>query len=228
MLSLVQSLCSDLTGSECRAPRLSDWCLVAPAQGNIGVDIADVASGGAGVVLPVNVKAYGSHFLTGLERRSRYGGMSSQMVGYGMGGGVGAGWGIPFVGTRGVGKLPDGIKKKILKRIGKATQSKIEEYARDLVFSGVSGGTRIIAGPDVKGELTTDDFHGSFVTVSAFSANFVVNGVSFGLVIVSKSRPVLQMSDLVYARAFGLMGGVGLATSLDLEASGIVYRVGFL
>jgi hypothetical protein len=40
--------------------------------------------------------------------------MSAFMSGYGAGRGAGAGWGIPFVGAKGMGKLPDGIRKKVL------------------------------------------------------------------------------------------------------------------
>lgn len=48
------------------------------------------------------------------------------------------------------------------------------------------------------------------------------------VVIVAKSKPVLDASDIIHARAIWLMLGTGQATSLDIEASGMVYRVGFI
>lgn len=227
MLDFARSLCSGVTGSRCRPPSPSDWALVAPSQSSIGVDVFDTVTAGAGAVIPVNVRAYGSSFSSGLERRARHGGMSSQMTGLGVGAGGGPGWGLPFAGARGVGKMPDGIKKKVIEKVGGAAQGKIEELLRNSLFEGVSGGTRLVQGPDASGELTTSDFHDSWVTIASFGANFVVNGVTFGVVFISKNKPVLTSYDLIHARAIGLMGGVGLATSLDLEASGMVYRVSF-
>lgn len=223
MLELVKELCRDLTGSQCSVPRVSSWKLVDPSQSSIGVDVADVATGGAGAIAPVNVKAYGSHFSSGLERDARVGGLCTYIHGFGTGAGVGAGWGIPFAGAKGLGKMPDSIKKKVLEAAGGALQGKLVEMLRGLAWGGVSGGTRLIAGPNANGELTIPDFQGSFATVVGLGANFVVNGVSFGMVLISKQRPVIHAPDLIYAKAIGLMGGVGLATSLDIEASGMVY-----
>ena len=227
MLDFARSLCSTVTGSHCRQPALSDWALVAPTQSSIGVDVADLVTGGATTAIPLNVNAYGSSFSSGLERRTRHGGMSSQMTGLGVGLGAGPGWGIP-VGGRGLGRMPDSVKKKVIEKAGGAMQGKIEELLRSAIFEGVSGGTRLVKGPDCAGELTTSDFHGSFATIASFGANFAVNGVTFGIVFISKNRPVVRTGDLLHARAIGLMGGVGLATSLDLEVSGMAYHMTFM
>lgn len=229
MLGLIQDLCRSASGSKCNMPRLSSWSMIAPGQTNVSVDVADVGSGGAGAVAPVNIKAYGSHFRTGLA--SPRAAMSSQMQGFGVGAGVGAGWGVPVVGANAMGKMPKGIKKAVIERVSGTVQNTLFDQLKGLADGatgmGVSGGTRIIAGPNVAGDLTLDDFHGSYATVVSLGANFVVNGVSAGLLIVSKSQPVIQSVDLIHATAFGLVAGVGLATSLDLEASGMVYTVGF-
>lgn len=225
LLAIAKKLCRNVTGSQCSTPRLSSWTLVAPSQSSISVDVADIATGGAGAVIPANVKIYGSYFTSGLEYNGAAGGMSAYMYGYGAGGGVGAGWGIPVVGAKGIGRLPDGIKKKVLSAVAGSFQGKAIDLLKGAAWGGISGGTRLVAGPDVRGELTADDFHDALVTVVGLGANFVVNGVSLGVIIVSKQRPVLTTGDMLYAKAIGLMGGIGLATSLDVEASGMVYRV---
>ena len=56
----------------------------------------------------------------------------------------------------------------------------------------------------------------------------MVNGVNVGMIIFSQKQPVIGMEDVIYAKAFGLIAGVGLATSLDLEASGMAYRTSFV
>ena len=48
--------------------------------------------------------------------------------------------------------MPDGIKKKVVESVGKIAQGQVEQLATDLIFEGVSGGTRLIAGPDSNGE----------------------------------------------------------------------------
>ena len=48
------------------------------------------------------------------------------------------------------------------------------------------------------------------------------------MIVFSQKQPVAGMDDLVYAKAFGLIVGVGLATSLDLETSGMAYRTSFI
>lgn len=59
--------------------------------------------------------------------------------------------------------------------------------------------------------------------MTSLGANFVVNGVAASLMILSKKRPVLLSTDLIYATAFGLMANVGFAVSLDIEISNMVY-----
>ena len=228
MLEVARDICTGLTGSKCNTPKYTDWVLTNPSQSSIGVDVADIATGGAAAVVPVNAKVYGSYFVSGLERRRENGGMSTQMRGIGGGCGIGAGWGIPFVGAKGVGKIPDGIKKKVVESVGKIAQGQLEKLATDLVFEGTSGGTRLIAGPDSNGNLEANDFHNGFATVVGLDANFVINGVSIGVVIISQNKPVLTTSDLIHTKAIGLMGGVGLATSLDVEASEMVYKLSFM
>jgi len=228
MLEVARDLCSSLTGSRCNDPKLTDWVLVNPSQSSIGVDVADLATGGVGAVVPVNARVYGSYFSSGLERRRENGGMSTSMKGMGVGAGVGAGWGIPFVGAKGVGKIPDGVKKKVIESVGKIAQGQVEKLATDLVFEGVSGGTRLIAGPDSNGDLEANDFHNGYATVIGLGANFAVNGVSVGVVLMSKRKPIVTSTDLIHTTAIGLMGGVGLATSLDIEASEMIYRLSFL
>ncbi|MGI9452325.1 MAG: hypothetical protein ACR2QH_17045 [Geminicoccaceae bacterium] len=227
MLNMVQDLCRAATGSRCQQPRMSNWKLVNPSQSNISVDVADVATAGGGAIAPVNIKVYGSYFVSGLENHGI--GLSSQVQGYGAGAGVGAGWGLPFVGARAVGKVPDGIKKEILKRVGGSVQGKVLDIFKDLAGLGISGGTQMITGPDApSADLTPADFHGCFATIFSFGANFVVNGVNVGMIVFSQKQPVTAVEDLVYAKAFGLIAGVGLATSLDLEASGMAYRTYFM
>lgn len=225
MLEIAQKLCRNLSGSKCSAPHMSSWVLKDPSQSSISVDVADIGTGGAAAIAPANVKIYGSYFSTGLECHGP-GGMSAFMSGYGAGAGAGAGWGIPFVGAKGVGKLPDGIKKKVLSAVGSAAQGKALDMLKSAAWGGISGGTRLVAGPDAgSGNLTFMDFHDAFVTIVGLGANFVVNGVSLGVVLIAKQRPVIRTEDMLYCKAIGLMAGVGLATSLDIEASGMVYRV---
>lgn len=207
---------------------MTDWVIVKPAQSNVGVDVADAFSAGAGAIAPLNVNVYGSHFIAGLENRSSTGGMSTQITGLGAGSGVGAGWGLPFVGAKGIGKLPEGVKRKAIEALGKSGQGEVAEYIRDAVWDGASAGTRVVAGPDSNGFLTASDFHDTIATIVSLGANFTVNGVSAGVLLISKSRAILSVSDLLYVRAIGLIAGVGLATSLDIEASGMVYKISFM
>lgn len=228
MLEVARDLCSNLTGSRCNVPKLTDWVLVRPSQASIGVDVADVASGGVAAVVPVNVKVYGSYFSSGLERRLDNGGMSTSMKGIGVGAGLGAGWGIPFAGAKGVGRLPDGVKKKVIESVGKVAQGQLEKLATDVIFEGHSGGTHLIAGPDSNGDLEANDFHNGFATIVGLGANFSINGVSVGVLLISQNKPILTVADFINIKAFGLMGGVGLATSVDIEASQMVYRISFM
>ncbi|MDB4985732.1 MAG: hypothetical protein JWN04_910, partial [Myxococcaceae bacterium] len=118
-----------------------------------------------------------------------------------------------------------GIKKGVAKAFAGASTGKILDWLKGSAPGGISGGTRLIAGPDAKGDCSLDDFQNAFVTVCSLGMNFVVDGVSCGVVFISKQRPVVLADDILYAKAIGLMAGVGLATSLDVEASGMVYKV---
>ena len=223
MLELVQDLCRSVTTSHCNPPRWSDWSLVDPSQSNISIDLADVASGGGGAIAPVNIKAYGSYFETGLSNSSA--GICAAAHGYGAGAGIGAGWGIPFVGARGVGRMPSGIRRALIEKLGGAAQGKAIDMLKGAIDLGVSGGTRLVCGPDApNGMLRPIDLEG-YATIISLGANFVVNGVSVGMIIFSKDRPVIEQEDMIYATAIGLIAGVGLATSLDIEGNGIVYMV---
>jgi len=223
MLELVRDLCRAVTGSQCNPPRWSDWSLVSPSQTSLSVDVADVATLGAGAVVPVNLKAYGSYFLTGLQSDGQQ--MSTAVRGFGAGAGAGLGWGIPFVGQRFSGRMPNSIKRAVIERIGGSLQGRAVNMLLDATNLGQSGGTRLVTGPDAPaGNMSPVHFDG-FATVVSLGASFVVNGVSAGLVFFSRNRPVIQRQDILHATGIGLIGAVGLALSLDLEASGIVYRV---
>jgi hypothetical protein len=224
LTGIVSTLCSNLTTSKCAAPKRSDWALVEPGQSNIGVDVADLLTGGATTVVPINVKIYGSYFSCGLERRVRNG-FSATVTGFGGGVGVGGGWGLPFLASGKVDQL-SGIKKEVLKRFGPTIQDfgmdKLKGKANKASWTAA---THLVTGPDTAGDLVLDDFHDSFAVVIGFGANAAVNGVSGGLVIFSKQRPILTPPDLVYAKAFGFFVGVALATTLDVEANSQYYRL---
>lgn len=223
MLDFVRELCQDFTGSHCAPPRWSNWSMVEPSQSSIGVDVADVATGGAGAVAPINVKAVGSYFSTGLTNDQR--GICTSIGGYGAGAGIGAGWGIPFVGGKVMGRLPDGVGKKIAEKLGAAAQGKVIDMLKGASGLSVGGGTRLVYGPDAPPEgMNALEFRG-FATVVSLGANFVVDGVTVGMVLFANNRPVVQWSDFLHVTAVGLIGAVGIATSLELEASGITYVV---
>jgi len=223
MLGFIKELCQKLSGSQLSMPRWSKWSMVAPGQASIGIDVADVATGGAAAVAPVNVKAYGSHFATGLV--SDDSDLSIEVSGFGGGGGVGAGWGIPFVGGKATGRMSAGVAKEIAERLGGAAQGKAIDMLKDATKLGISGGTRLVNGPDAPpGGMTPLEFRG-FVTVITLGANFIIDGVSGGLVFFSNNRPVMNVSDMLHVTAVGLMGAVGIAASLDVEANGMVYKV---
>lgn len=220
MLKAISALCAGV-GTKCSTPHWSEWRLVDPSQASISVDVADVSSGGAGAVIPVNVNVYGSYFLAGLENPAI--GFCSSVRGFGGGAGASAGWQIPFVGAKVVGKMPSSIKKLLIEKIGGAAQSKAIEMLLDGAVGGVSGGTRIVCGPNASsGDLTVTDFNG-FATIVTLGATFVVNGVSAGIVIFG-SRPVNSAQDLIYAKAFALMGAAGPALSVDAGAASITYK----
>ena len=224
MLEIARQLCMGLTGSQCSPPTVSLWSLSAPSQASVSVDLTDLATLGVGTAIPVNVKIYGGSFET-ILRRNGAGAMCAGIKGRGGGAGLSAGLNSPFVGAKAIGKMPESLKKEVLKRIGATGQAEFNKWASSKLWNGVSGGTTLITGPDCPGELSLADFALSYATIIAISGNFGPNGVSAGLVIFSKQRPVLQMTDMIYARSFGLMAGVGIATSIDLEASGQVFRV---
>ena len=221
LLTLASSLCSNLTGSKCAAPKLSAWRIAQPGQANASVDVGDALTGGLAAILPANAKVYGSYFLCGLER-SVGARMKATVTGYGAGIGLGAGWSTPFVGASFTGNMT-GIKKTVLERLGKGAQNFAIDQARS---PGTWGdGTRLVTGPDAAGDLVLNDFHDAYATVIGLSANAVVNGVSGGIVIFAKEKPVLTPLDLPHAKAFGLIAGVGLALSLDIEANSIYYNL---
>jgi hypothetical protein len=224
MLEIARKLCMGITGSQCAPPSVSHWSLAQPSNASISVDLVDVGTAGVGSAIPVNVKVYAGAFET-LLMRNGAGAMCAALKGRGGGAGVSAGLSMPFVGAKVVGKMPEGFKKEVVKRIGNTAQGEFTKWISSKAWGGISGGTKLITGPDCPGELSLADFARSFATVIAVAGNFGPNGVSAGLVIFSKLRPVLQMADMLYARSFGLMAGVGLATSIDLEASGQVFRV---
>lgn len=216
LLDLAHDLCTGITGSKCAAPRLSSWYLTDPAQISAGVDALDLLSLGITTIVPANLKAYGSYFTTGLVRKSASGGMSAYLSGYGAGAGIGAGWG-PSVTGMVMGDTKT-IKQQVLQKLGDTAQGLIPK-------GGWGGGTRIVAGPDSAGDLTLSDFRDSYAVVMSLGANFVVNGVSASLVIMSKGRPVLIPTDIAYAKAFGLMASVGFAVSIDVEVSNMIYMM---
>lgn len=183
-------------------------------------DLLDTATLGLGAIVPANIKAYGSYFTSGLERRSASGAMCAQISGYGGGAGLGAGWGLPLTASL-MGETKS-IKAKVLENLLGSVDAKITDFAKG---PGWGGGTPIVAGPDSRGDLALADFHGMHATICGLGANFVVNGVSFGLIVMAKKRPVVRAEDLIYARAIGLMGCVGLSISLDIEASNMIYDV---
>jgi hypothetical protein len=224
MLEIARKLCMGLTGSQCTTPTVSLWSLAQPSQASVSLDLVDVGTVGVGTAIPINVKVYAGAFETNL-RRNGAGAMCAAIKGRGGGAGVSAGIGTPFVGAKAIGKMPESLKKEVLKRIGGTAQGEFTKWLASQAWGGISGGTTLITGPDCPGELSLNDFSRSFATIIAVSGNFGPNGVSAGLVIFAKQRPVLQMTDMIYARSFGLMAGVGLATSIDIEASGQVFRV---
>jgi hypothetical protein len=197
---------------------MSSWKLVDPGQANLGVDVADAATMGLTTVLPINAKIYGSYFNTGLEKSAK-GAMSAQLTGYGAGVGIGAGWGLPFIAAGATGKL-SGLKRKVAESLGGGIQGSVI----DKLKGGWSGGTPLVAGPDTNGDLTLDDFHDGMATIIGLGANFVVNGVSCGLIMFSKKQPIVEPADMVYVKAIGLMAGVGLAVSLDLATNSLFYK----
>jgi hypothetical protein len=188
------------------------------------VDLVDVGTAGVGTAIPVNVKVSVGAFET-LLMRNGAGAMCAAIQGRGAGAAISAGLSTPFVGAKVVGKMPESFKKEVVKRIGNTAQGEFTKWISSKAWGGISGGTKLITGPDCPGELSLADFALSFATIISIAGNFGPNGVSAGLVIFSKQRPVLQMTDMIYARSFGLMAGVGLATSIDLEAGGQVFRV---
>lgn len=222
MLDFIHELCQDVTGSHCSVPRWSEWSLVEPGQSSIGVDVADVATGGAAAVIPVNVKALGSYFTTGIVSDS---GAKANLKGFGAGGALGAGWGIPFAGGKAVGKIPEGAVRTIAQKVGAAAQGKAVNMLLGATKLGVSGGTRLVYGPDAPPSgMNPMEFRG-FATIVSLGANFVVNGVSGGLVMFSNNKPITDALDFIHATAIGLMGGAGIAASLEIEASGTVYEI---
>jgi len=194
-----------------------------PGQANISLDVADVMTGGLAAVLPANAKVYGSYFVCGLER-SVGPGMKATVTGFGGGVGLGAGWGTPFIGASSKGKQEVvSLKRRVFEKVGSSVQGYAIDQAKGPGSWG--GGTRLVTGPDTAGDLVLDDFHNAYATVVGLSANAVINGVSGGLVIFSKQKPVLTPVDLPYAKAFGLIAGVGLAMSLDVEANSLYYNL---
>ncbi|MDB4988379.1 MAG: hypothetical protein JWN04_3557 [Myxococcaceae bacterium] len=224
MLEIIRKLCQGLTGSHCSQPRLSNWEIVAPAQASVSVDVLGVATVGVAKALPANIKVYGSQFTCGLINNSATGGMSHFINGTGVGVGASIGFSPPFVGARSLGKMPNSIKRKVFEAIGGAAQGQFVDWLKNNAWGGMSGGTRLVAGPDARGDLTMSDFERGYATVVSLGTNYVVNGVSVGLVIFGKKRPILLGADLIHAKAIGLIAGVGIATSLDVEASGMFYR----
>lgn len=224
MLEVARKLCMGITGSQCSPPSVSLWSLAQPTTAAVSVDLVDVGTAGAGTAIPVNVKVYAGAFET-LLMRNGGGAMCAAIKGRGGGAGLSAGLSTPFVGAKVVGRMPESFKKEVVKRIGGTAQGEFTKWISNKAWGGISGGTKLITGPDCPGELSLADFSRSFATVISIAGNFGPNGVSAGLVIFSKQRPVLQITDMIYARSFGLMAGVGLATSIDLEASGQVFRV---
>jgi hypothetical protein len=49
--------------------------------------------------------------------------------------------------------------------------------------------------------------------------------VACAIIIMSRKQPVLSSTDMIYARAIGLIALVGLSVSLDIEVSNMVYQI---
>jgi hypothetical protein len=221
IMKLATSLCSNLTGSKCSVPKRSAWRLTQPGQANASVDVADLLTAGLTTILPANAKVYGSYFVCGLERSVGVG-LKATVTGFGAGVGLGAGWSAPFIGASFTGNMT-GIKKTILEKLGGSAQGFAIDQAKNPGTWG--GGSSLVTGPDAAGDLVLNDFHNAYATVVGLSANAGVNGVSGGILIFAKQRPVLTPADLPYAKAFALMAGVGLGMSLDVEANSIYYNL---
>jgi hypothetical protein len=224
MLHAIQWLCQQATGSQCGTPRLSQWGLVDPSNYSAGVDLAEVGTAGIGTAIPINVKVMGGVFSTGLIKKAATGSMCVALKGYGGGGALSAGVNLPFVATHAVGRIPPGLKREIVSKLGGGAQGELQRFVANQMWGGISGGTQMITGPDCTGEPTVGDFDNSFATVVSLGANFGPNGVSVGLVMFAKTRPVLLHSDLVHVTVFGFMAGIGMATSIDVELSDQVFR----
>jgi len=226
ILNLVQELCRTVTSSHCAAPRWSQWRLVAPSTSTVSLDVADIASGGVGAAVPVNVKLTTGSFSCGLENEKI--GLSTGLVGYGGGGGLGAGWGVPFVGGKVTGSMSKGSLKTAIEKLGGSAQGKVTSMGLGAV-NGVLGmgpqsGTTIVAGPNAPSTmLQPRDFHG-VVSLYSLGANFVINGIALGIAIWADEAMIMPI-DLAQAKAFGLFGTLGMAASLELEASGLFFSV---
>lgn len=201
-------------GDKLRRPKVSDWKIVSPSNTSLSVDIADVVTGGAAAVVPINVDLSAGYFVTGFEN-SRVG-FSTGVSGYGAGIGVGAGWAPTIKGSGNLVKLANTIMSNGI-NLGITTGSKIE-------FSKNIG--QLISGPRASSDcLSVKDFEG-VATVISLEIKSTIIGTSFSLVLFA-DKPVTDVTDLINVKSLGLFVSGGAAMALSAGGSVNYFKVSF-
>lgn len=189
------------------APRLSDWSITGTGGSSASVDIADIATLGTTVAVPINVNL--SAGVTELALFNRAANLSFIVEGVGGGTGVGIGWALPASFTYAGGQL--------------GTENWNIGGGMDLPSGGIGS---LIAGPKAHSviispnDLVTPSAEKSGVpTLTLVSAAAGTQGQGSLGVAIFADRPVLNIVDLAYTKAIALTYGMQFVVGNAISAS---------
>ena len=200
-------------------PRMTDWKVGGWGTSQLGVDVADVVSGGATYALPVQV-----NLTAGTAELKLHNPVSDTRLtisGTGGGIGVGAGWSLlPGVAGKSNSLRKSPAAKWFIEQVeGNTTSSGAGAVsnAADLPNGSIGNVAAINAG---KGTLTAEDFEGVMTLVGG-QVNFGTNGIGMGAALfadepISKVHSPLQLWGV---RAIALLWDIHItAGAVDVTA----------
>ncbi len=187
-------------------PRVSDWVINGWGQSTVGVDVADLALG-AGYVIPANINVSAGTVDLALYKPSAN--LAFKISGTGGSLGVAAGWSaLPALTGRSKTLSKSKLGKKAVDTVAGNAAKKGTGFLDSLAGMPASSVGTLMAGPKAPSVLAPIDFEGCLTLVGG-EVNFAANGLYLGAAFFAK-KPVLDVPDFAFVRAFGLLWDVHL------------------